>query len=286
MENTNMCFCEIVPFVRFAADVYIADSKNIAVTAYDHRLFYVVSGNAVIDMNGVEKNVNPGAVLYWMSGTPYSIQPHGDMPLHMISVNFDFTQEHSSTMHCIPMVQSCDYNKSQRLENICFTDTVLLNTPVFIRDGSEFLPYLRAMLRETAMPKIQADFQLCNLMRVVLVLLCRQAAQRQQGKASAHAASVILDYINAHYTEELDNRQLAKRFNYHPNYLSQLIAEQTGTPLHQYLIKLRIRQAIYLLQNTQLSVSEISRQTGFKSPSYFSHYFKQCTGYSPREFRI
>ncbi len=282
----NMTFREIEPYVRFAADVYIAASKKMAVTAYDHRLFYIVSGNAVVDVHGIKQEVCPGTVLYWMSGTPYQIYPLADTTVHVIAVNFDFTQEHTGIVHCIPLVQSADYNKVKRLETIVFTDMSILNTPVMICDNLEIRTYLQAMLREALVPKSQSDFQLCNLMRVVLVLLCRQASQKQQSKAPMLSSGAILEYIQAHYMEDLDNRQLARQFNYHPNYLSQLITAQTGIPLHQYLIRLRIRQAVYLLQTTQLPINEIAHRVGFKSPSYFSHYFKQCTGHPPRKFRL
>ncbi len=287
MVRQSMSLLEIAPFVRYAADVSITDSgKQVAVTAYDHRLFYVVSGNATLDINGAKREIAPGTVLYWMSGNAYVFHPAADTVLHVIAVDFDFTWENIDTVQYLPMVQYADYREDQRLEDITFSDAPALNVPLILHDVPQILPYLQAMIRETSAPKTHGTFQLCNLMRLALVHLYREASQRQQIRSSAHSADAVLDYIHAHYAEELDNKQLARRFHYHPNYLSQLITEQTGTSLHQYLIKIRIRQALYLLQTTQLPINEISHQVGFKSPSYFSHYFKQCTGHSPRKFRV
>ncbi len=287
MVQQTMSLCQIAPFVRFAADVYVTDSgRQIRVTAYDHRLFYVVSGNGVIEVNGTQKEVRPGTVLYWRSGTAYVIRPTEGAVLHMIAVNFDFTQQNIDTVQYLPMVQDCDYRAEARLEDITFSEPSVFNAPLILQDVPGILPYLKAMVQETSAPKNYGYFQLCNLMRICLVHLSRAASQRQQTKSAGHSSDAILDYIHGHYGEELNNKMLAEKFHYHPNYLSQLIVEQTGLSLHQYLIMIRIRQALYLLQTTELPIQEIARQVGFKSPSYFSYYFKQCTGHSPRKFRI
>ncbi|MGI6344578.1 MAG: helix-turn-helix domain-containing protein [Bacillota bacterium] len=48
---------------------------------------------------------------------------------------------------------------------------------------------------------------------------------------------------------------------------------------------LRIQKAQRLLRETDLTISAISQECGFESPSYFSATFRRETGYSPSAYR-
>lgn len=56
------------------------------------------------------------------------------------------------------------------------------------------------------------------------------------------------------------------------------------SPLN-YLINIRISEAIRLLKKPELNVTDIALDTGFYSSQHFSTTFKKLTGYTPSEFR-
>ena len=56
------------------------------------------------------------------------------------------------------------------------------------------------------------------------------------------------------------------------------------SPLN-YLITIRISEAIKLLKQNGLSVTDIALDTGFYSSQHFSTTFKKLTGYTPSDFR-
>ena len=56
------------------------------------------------------------------------------------------------------------------------------------------------------------------------------------------------------------------------------------SPLN-YLINIRISEAIKLLGRKDLSLTDIALETGFYSSQHFSSTFKKLTGYTPRDFR-
>lgn len=56
------------------------------------------------------------------------------------------------------------------------------------------------------------------------------------------------------------------------------------SPLN-YLINIRISEAIKLLNRIDLSLTDIALETGFYSSQHFSSTFKKLTGYTPRDFR-
>lgn len=78
---------------------------------------------------------------------------------------------------------------------------------------------------------------------------------------------------------------IAKKLNFSPNYLSDLLKKETGKSAQEQIHLYIIGQAKNKLLNSKESVSEIGYSLGFEYPQHFSNLFKLKTGKSPREFR-
>jgi AraC family transcriptional regulator len=70
-----------------------------------------------------------------------------------------------------------------------------------------------------------------------------------------------------------------------PFYLTRIFHEEVGVPLHQYLIHSRLNQAIDLLLESTLDLSEIAMETGFSSHSHFTSSFRKQIGVTPGRMR-
>lgn len=66
---------------------------------------------------------------------------------------------------------------------------------------------------------------------------------------------------------------------------AEKVKNYTGFSPLNYLITIRISEAIKLLKNQDLNVTDIALDTGFYSSQHFSTTFKKLTGYTPREFK-
>ncbi|SMG54353.1 transcriptional regulator, AraC family [Paraburkholderia susongensis] len=58
-----------------------------------------------------------------------------------------------------------------------------------------------------------------------------------------------------------------------------------GVPPHRYLLTRRIEQAIALLRDTELSITDIAFATGWESLGTFGRIFRDIIGRSPGEMR-
>ncbi len=67
--------------------------------------------------------------------------------------------------------------------------------------------------------------------------------------------------------------------------LSRLISRFTGKTFKALLIERRLGQAVWLLENTDLGVTDISYLIGYENTSYFHRLFRSACGCSPREYR-
>lgn len=66
---------------------------------------------------------------------------------------------------------------------------------------------------------------------------------------------------------------------------NEKVKNYTGFSPLNYLINIRISEAIKLLNNHEENVTNIALTTGFYSSQHFSTTFKKLTGYTPSEFR-
>lgn len=67
--------------------------------------------------------------------------------------------------------------------------------------------------------------------------------------------------------------------------MSRLIKKKTGKTFKDLLIEKRMKQACYLLCNTNLTVSEIACTIGYENTSYFHRLFRSMNGMSPGAYR-
>lgn len=61
--------------------------------------------------------------------------------------------------------------------------------------------------------------------------------------------------------------------------------EAFGVPPHRYLLTRRIERAVALLRDTDLSITDVAFQTGWKSLGTFGRIFRDITGENPGSLR-
>lgn len=78
---------------------------------------------------------------------------------------------------------------------------------------------------------------------------------------------------------------LVSKFDKSYQYLSSVISENEGITLEKYIILQRIEKAKALIQEDNLSLSEIAYMMGYSSVQYLSTQFKNITGISVTDFK-
>ena len=95
----------------------------------------------------------------------------------------------------------------------------------------------------------------------------------------------MLDYIKTHYCDDISIQNLAELCSINSNYASQLFHQEVGETFSSYITRLRIKQAIHLLRNTDMTISAIATSVGYRDYFYFAKVFKKVTGITPSEYR-
>ncbi len=80
-------------------------------------------------------------------------------------------------------------------------------------------------------------------------------------------------------------KELAARYGVSREHLSRVFHEQTGQPPAAYLADARLRRALWLIKNTQLTITNIARQSGYASPHTLARQVRTATKQSPSALR-
>lgn len=100
-----------------------------------------------------------------------------------------------------------------------------------------------------------------------------------------HIVKDCLSFIEAHYTEDINIAKAAFEIHVNADYLARILKKEYGLPFSQILTNIRLEKACSLLCDMNLSISEVSCQTGFRDFRYFGQVFKNRYKMTPREYR-
>ncbi|WP_129728864.1 response regulator transcription factor [Ectobacillus funiculus] len=93
-------------------------------------------------------------------------------------------------------------------------------------------------------------------------------------------------FIHDHFSDpDLTLELLAQSLQASPVYLSRTIKQELGRSFVGLVTELRMKKAIQLLNDTDLSILEIAERVGYDTQHYFSTAFKKVMGVSPNQYR-
>jgi AraC-like DNA-binding protein len=115
-------------------------------------------------------------------------------------------------------------------------------------------------------------------------LLARRASGKTKDAAHRQIEKLTI-FISRNYREEIVVADIARAANLHPNYAMQIFREKCGLSLWDYILRLRVSHAQYLLLQTDRKISDIARDAGFASDSRFYAAFEKYCGTAPRAWR-
>lgn len=102
---------------------------------------------------------------------------------------------------------------------------------------------------------------------------------------NSSAVNVAIEYIERHYTENIDLKTLVQNSYLSQASLYRAFKKETGMTPVEYKNHLRIEQAKAMLRTEEYTINEISDFLGFDSIYYFCRVFKQFANMSPSEYR-
>jgi AraC-like DNA-binding protein len=134
----------------------------------------------------------------------------------------------------------------------------------------------------------EVGYQACinHQLDELLVQVARKMTQQSHSardfpKTFMHLEEVLRKDLSHQWTVE----EMAALVGMGTTLFTEKVKSYSGFSPINYLINIRISEAIKLLKRPDITVTDIALDTGFYSSQHFSTTFKKLTGYRPSEFR-
>lgn len=158
-------------------------------------------------------------------------------------------------------------------------------------EEQEVSHYMR--LLESTLPLEDSLFNLHERKLLLLALthrLCsiysRKVAAQQNSVGHKHEVFMkLIELIDRHFMQERGVEFYADKLCLSPKYLSALSKSVCGYTVQELVFKAIVRKSMSLLNNTQMTVQEISDMLNFPNASYFGTFFRKQMGMSPQQYR-
>ncbi|HIU75583.1 MAG TPA: helix-turn-helix domain-containing protein [Candidatus Pelethocola excrementipullorum] len=245
-------------------------------------VIYMCSGHTTHVINGVEIDLEAGDLLFLNQNATQEIYP---ADYEDVAVNFIILPEFFDTPLMMlgseenmlrTFLIECLKNGNQNISYLHFKVADILPIQNLVENLIWTLQY--------GLPNKRSINQ--TTMGLLFLQLLNHIDKMELGKdhLEQELIFVVFQYIEENYRDgELS--ALAEKLGYDLYWMSRLIKKQTGRNYKELLQEKRLNQAAYLLNNTTLSITDISLHVGYNNFSYFYKIFKNKYGASPNQYR-
>lgn len=92
-------------------------------------------------------------------------------------------------------------------------------------------------------------------------------------------------YVEEHLDQSITLADMAGRLFLSPAYFSRLFKVRTGSTFSSWVAQRRVAMGMRYLEETDMSIADISARVGYQEANSFTRLFKQAVGLSPTEYR-
>lgn len=228
-----------------------------------NKFYYITNGTCNIIIGDTTYKGEAGTWFFIPPHTPHSYFNDSSLPFGLYSVHFDLYPK-MNFVEELGLKYSVNVTPDSDSEQIFRTFSSVCNNNLLC-------------------DKIETKTCLFHLLKEY-IRLSGQGSIIVGGKNS-EGLQKVLSYINENLHQPISNEELANLCHLHPTHFSRYFKEKVGQTPQRYITHKRIEYAKRLLEQTELSMTEIAESVGFYDNSHFSRSFKQVYGFSPLNYR-
>ncbi len=161
-----------------------------------------------------------------------------------------------------------------------------LNTIPVLSSIKEAGDVIFAIQNEITTQEIGFATRVNHLLDYLLILIVRQLSKQNNSRRDFPQTFMKLEQaLRQNLPHQWTVEEMAAMVGLGTTAFSEKVKKYTGFPPLHYLINIRISEAIKLLKQENINLTDIALDVGFYSSQHFSTTFKKLTGYTPSQFR-
>ncbi|MCR4735728.1 MAG: AraC family transcriptional regulator [Treponema sp.] len=128
--------------------------------------------------------------------------------------------------------------------------------------------------------------QKCSILLYEFILLIkRNCLEKSNPLTNLHVQKAI-KYMEENYSRDITIEEISKSADLSIQHFCRIFHRITKMRPLEYLAKIRISRAKSLLENSNLSVSQVGKAVGYQDNNYFGIVFKNHEGISPGKWKL
>jgi AraC-like DNA-binding protein/quercetin dioxygenase-like cupin family protein len=276
----DLAFPVDVRFFRFAR------GHHIRMTRHDYfELLYVDFGEVVYQIQNRFFTMREGDLLV-ISGTQY----HRMAEFHQSRVK-------AALLYFLPDLLRAKDTNGEEIEYLMpflvqdanFPHVVLSKTGI----PAEIFDLIRRIHKELPHRSHLSRLAVKTYLKMILVLLVKHYADYpgteqifHQKQKNIERLRPLFEYIDRHYSDPMTVDDAASIVCMSKSHFMRFFKQVAGQPFVSHLNHFRIAKAQSLLQTTDMSIADVSQESGFCDQSYFGLVFRKLVHMSPREYKL
>ena len=244
------------------------------------RIYYINEGKFEWNINGESYILYPGDVSLIMPNEKFGNEKDV-LEIGSISWIHIKVQNHGNNELLSGKWSSLSEAESQAINKV-----LLMNTVPVLSKLSEAGRILRYIHDEFLNQEIGYSTRVNQLIDELFIIITRHLTKQNNRARDFPKVFMQLEQaLRQNLSQQWTVEEMAAIAGMGTTLFNEKVKNYTGfTPLN-YLINIRISEAIKLLKKQDESITDIALDTGFYSSQHFSTTFKKLTGYTPTEFR-
>ena len=251
--------------------------------AHDFWEFVFADQGQVVVTAGEQKYIlRPGELVFHRPGEFHAVETWNNTPASFVVVSFrcESPEMHYFEGRILPMGTQERDILSEALR--CARSAFGTNQQPFSVRPIRLLPDAPAFADETVRLRLE-----------LLLLLLRQHgdAPRIQARIESYSnenrqrqlTASVTAYLEEHLRDNITLEQIGGELGYSVSLMKKRFRAETGRSIMDTFIDLKMAEAVRLLHEGSMSVTEVAYRLGYSTASYFSCLFKKRTGSTPSE---
>lgn len=179
-----------------------------------------------------------------------------------------------------------DWSNLSELEMHTIGKILVLHSSCVLSRFHEAGVIIQEMQREIAAQEIAYMRSVNQLIEKLLIQTARQLTKQNNSRRDFPQAFMKLEEsLRDNLSHQWTVEEMAALVGLGTTAFTEKVRRYTGFSPLNYLINIRISEAIKLLKKEYANLTDIALDTGFYSSQHFSTTFKKLTGYTPSQFR-
>ena len=234
-------------------------------------LLYVTEGMVNLHTNSRSYTVNKGETAVIMPGEIHSYTSEGHNRCYVIK------------FYPVTAVNGADFS------HLRFIEHVITPKHSFYNRATELITNVA---REYTQKNCGYELSInCDLSGIILLFFRNipfASVNSEDNKKQSKQLSLLYkvdSYVNRNYSSRITLDDIASHSGYSTYYFSHFFKEATGQNFSDYLILFRLERAMYMINTSQKSLTDIAFDCGFNSIRSFNRAFQNYLKTTPSEYR-